>query len=92
MPGENLLDPEFGCALKYFLFSPMTNDNANNIGEAISQAITKYEPRVNIEFIDVIMDKNKYTYEITLTVGIPSLSISSERFNVRASEAGGVEI
>lgn len=88
MRGENLLDPEFGLGLKRYLFIPVNEDNAENIGNDIVSGLEKYEPRVNIDLIEVRAVPSKYMYEIDMTLSIPYLSITKKVYQLTASESG----
>lgn len=48
-PGERIMRPDFGCAIWELLFAPV---NANSLGlmrEAVREAVTRWEPRVELE-------------------------------------------
>lgn len=53
-PGERFLIPTFGCNLWGYLFQPVTQMVAKQIGNTILDAIEKWEPRVNVENITVV--------------------------------------
>ena len=53
-PGERLMRPQFGCRIWDLMFEPI---NANTIGlmsEAVKDAISQWEPRIDLE--DVVID------------------------------------
>lgn len=53
-PGERLMRPQFGCRIWDLLFEPV---NANTIGlmsEAVRDAVSQWEPRVDLD--DVVVD------------------------------------
>lgn len=72
-PGQRLLLPEFGVNLKRYIFSPVSDVNAEAIGEFILQAIERWEPRVSVEEIKIVPNIDAQSYEITLDLYIPSL-------------------
>ena len=76
-PGQKILSPTFGLDLKRYLFSPLTTDIAENIGETILLGLERWEPRVRIINVHVLVDIILYQYEITLTIAIPSLNIEN---------------
>jgi phage baseplate assembly protein W len=80
IPGQKVLEPEFGLDLKRFLFEPLTDFTAKFIGETIYNGITRWEPRVRIVNIDVVRDYDNYQFIITLTLLIPKLSNSRVKF------------
>ena len=80
-PGQKLLSPNYGLSISQFLFMPLTNDTAEQIGEMILHGIKLYEPRVSVVNINVNMNILHEQYEITLTLRIPQLSNSTVRFD-----------
>lgn len=72
-PGQKILNPYFGCNLMQYLFTPVNQTVAKQVGDEIYQAITAWEPRVNVEKIQVIMDEDEHQYTINLFVKIPPL-------------------
>jgi phage baseplate assembly protein W len=53
-PGERLMRPQFGCRIWDLLFEPI---NANTLGlmaEAVRDAVSQWEPRIQLE--DVVID------------------------------------
>ena len=87
-PGEKLLDPEFGLALKRYLFDPLSEDIAQNIGQTIMTGLARYEPRVLINSITVIPDFDQNQYIITLYISIPVLNISDAQYNGELNTEG----
>ena len=76
-PGQKILNPEFGLALRQYLFEPLTFDIAENIGETILLGVTEFEPRVRVENVHVVVDFDANEYEITLKLRVPALNNSS---------------
>jgi len=54
VPGERFLVPEFGSNLKQYLFEPVTKFTADRIGNHIFNAVKKWEPRVLVDYINVV--------------------------------------
>ena len=75
-PGQKILNPEFGLALRQYLFEPLSYDIAENIGETILLGVTEYEPRVRVVHINVTVDFDAHEYEITLKLAVPALNNS----------------
>lgn len=46
--GQKLLDPNFGCSLDQFLFEKVSELGGKAIGDEIFNAISQYEPRVDV--------------------------------------------
>jgi uncharacterized protein len=53
-PGERIMNTAFGCNLKNYIFEPDTILKEDVISD-IKSAITKWEPRVNIVYINANM-------------------------------------
>jgi len=81
IPGEKLLNPEFGVSLRRFLFDPLSKDVAEMIGESILDGVTRYEPRVRIESVEVLMDETRQEYVVSLILTIPQLNISNKQYD-----------
>jgi phage baseplate assembly protein W len=55
-PGERVMRPQFGCRIWDLLFEPI---NANTLGlmaEAVRDALSQWEPRVDVEEVEVEPD------------------------------------
>ena len=76
IPGQKILNPEFGVNLTQWLFEPVTEYTAREIGEAIQYGINRFEPRVQLTHVSVISDPDNNQYIIKLAIQIPSLNIS----------------
>lgn len=55
-PGERVMLPEFGAGLKRFLFEPNTVPTHRLMEEKIGQSLALWEPRINVEAIDILVD------------------------------------
>lgn len=60
-PGERIGRPELGCGLRRFLFAPNTVATRTLIRDAVSEALARFEPRVNLEAVDVLTDRQEET-------------------------------
>ena len=76
-PGEKLLNPNFGLDLRDYLFEPITETRAFFLGTDLYNGLVDQEPRVLIDTLDVVAVTDENTYEITLSISIPSLNINS---------------
>tara|TARA_R110002110_G_scaffold16764_8_gene72163 strand:- start:897 stop:1373 length:477 start_codon:yes stop_codon:yes gene_type:complete len=74
MPGQKLLNPEYGLNLAQFLFIPASQTMAQMIGNRLLEGIQEYEPRVSVVNINVSVDEEAAEYEIDLSLKIPKLS------------------
>jgi len=53
-PGERLMRPDFGCKIWELLFEPINANTLGLMGEAVREAIGRWEPRVTLD--DVRLD------------------------------------
>lgn len=74
MPRQRLLNPNYGLNLKQFLFEQANEYTARIIARKIEQGIQRYEPRVSINFIEVVVDEENNLYDISLNLNVPSLN------------------
>lgn len=51
--GERVMVPEYGCAMENLLFEPLTTTLATFMKDLIKTAILYYEPRIDVEKIDM---------------------------------------
>ena len=67
--GQKLLSPDFGSNLEQYLFTPITNVNAQAVGDDILKTINKYEPRIQVTnvLVDPQADKNQYYISVSYT-------------------------
>jgi phage baseplate assembly protein W len=68
--GQKILNPDFGCSLEQYLFTPITESNARAIGNEILRGIAKYEPRINVNNVFVLpnIDRNLYNISVYYTL------------------------
>jgi phage baseplate assembly protein W len=74
VPGQNLLNPRYGLNLVQYLFEPVSETNANFIGNTIVNHLNVYEPRIRVTSLDVLVNEDEQTYNITLSIEIPALN------------------
>jgi phage baseplate assembly protein W len=73
-PKQRILDPEYGLDITQFLFENVNEFTARLISRKIYQNIRKYEPRVELNTVDIIVDEEYNRYNISLNIRIPSLN------------------
>ncbi len=88
MPGQKILNPTFGLNLLYFIFNGISQSNARILGETILKGITKYEPRVNVDNIDVTLDIENQQYNIDMIISVPTLNINGIEVKSTLAESG----
>ncbi len=52
-PGERIMNPSFGCNLNQFVHETISESLFSHIKEVISDAIIRYEARIDIEDIEI---------------------------------------
>lgn len=57
-PGERVMLPDFGAGLKRFLYQPNTVTTHRLIEEAIVQSLDQWEPRIEVDSVDVEIDES----------------------------------
>ena len=55
-PGERIVLPDFGAGLGRFLFEPNNAATHARIEDAITTALARWEPRIDVEAVDVVPD------------------------------------
>lgn len=91
-PGQKLLNPEFGLALRQYIFEPLSYDTAENIGETILLGVTEFEPRVRVDNVHVVVDFDANEYEITLKLRVPALNNNNMTISGRLDADGFTSI
>ncbi len=55
--GERAMSPDFGCSIYDLVFSVVNTDSMGMIKESVREALTIWEPRIDIMNIDVSQDE-----------------------------------
>ena len=77
IPGERILNPEFGSKLRLYLYEGITERNKEQIVAEIRSVCLKWEPRVNIISVrpgNNVLDTEDNIVRLDITFTIPSLS------------------
>lgn len=88
IPGQKILNPTFGLNLLYYLFTGITAENARMLGDTILKGITKFEPRVTVDNINITTDYENQQYTIDLFLSVPSLNIKGLQVKGTLAESG----
>jgi uncharacterized protein len=79
-PGERVMRPTFGCRAYELIFEPRSAETASLLQEYVSEALTMWEPRIDVQSINVINDDAQESaflveidYEIKATHDIRSI-------------------
>lgn len=73
VPGERFLLPDYGSDLRRYVFEPITEFQGKLVGREIYSSITKWEPRVRVNNIDIVGRPDRNEYEVTLILQVPFL-------------------
>ena len=77
IPGERILNPEFGQRLQQYLYEGITEFNVEQIMSEIRSLTLRWEPRVNIVKVvnvSTIQQTEENTVELRIVFTIPSIS------------------
>lgn len=61
-PGERLMRPEFGAGIRNFIHHPNNETTRALIADAALRALTRWEPRVTIEEVRVVADRERLSH------------------------------
>lgn len=82
IPGERVLDPEFGNNLRYYLYNGINTYNEEQIVAEIQRCVMKYEPRVRIyKIVNVSTVQDTEENTIRLDVKYTINGIDDQTFN-----------
>ena len=87
-PGERILEPTFGLNLKQWLFEPLDEFTAQEIGETIVSGIKRFEPRVEIKNVNVNINYEQHEYTIQLVMSVPALNINDKTYDAILAQPG----
>ena len=59
MPGERITNLNFGCQLEHSLFDNIDSNFSTYINDTIKMAILRYEPRIDVNQIELDLDQNQ---------------------------------
>lgn len=78
-PGERVMRPDYGSGLEDLLFEPVNTGLITYIKDLIQKAILYYEPRVDLQNLEIFTDEvNEGRVKVELTVIIRA---TNSRFN-----------
>ena len=60
-PGERPMRPEFGCRLRDYVFRGANELVAGELGNEVKDSLTRWEPRVFVQAVNVTPDRNDRT-------------------------------
>jgi phage baseplate assembly protein W len=71
-PGERLMRPAFGCAIWDLLFHPSNHNTLGLMRHAVREAVGRWEPRVELDAVDVTLAEHGTKVVIDLVYRIRS--------------------
>ncbi len=60
-PGERPMRPEYGCAIHDYVFATIDADTAGRISSEVRAALVRWEPRIEVQGVDVTVDPKDQT-------------------------------
>jgi phage baseplate assembly protein W len=88
IPGQKILNPIFGLNLYFYLFNGISYNNGKMLGETILKGLTRYEPRVTVDNINITTDIENQQYTIDMILSVPTLNIEGLEVKGTLSESG----
>jgi phage baseplate assembly protein W len=64
--GERVMNPNFGCGLRKFLFEGITDDNSETLINSLTDSISVFVPQITVR--DIILDPSPDSNSVNLTV------------------------
>jgi phage baseplate assembly protein W len=64
--GERVMNPNFGCGLRKFLFEGITDDNSETLINSLTDSISVFVPQITVR--EIILDPSPDSNSVNLTV------------------------
>lgn len=83
VPGERVMRPAFGVNLRNFVFENLISSDLSTLKSEIEEKIRIYEPRVDVDYVDLIPDPDTNGLQIKIIVTMkkdPKKQLSIEQF------------
>lgn len=77
-PGERMMQPDFGCGLNQFVFDAVSIQRIGMIESSIREALTRFEPRIDILNLRVDMDESEVEGRLNVTLSYRVRSTNNE--------------
>jgi hypothetical protein len=61
IPGERPMRPEYGCGIHNYVFASIDPDTAGRMAGEVRSALVRWEPRIDVEGVDVTVDPKDQT-------------------------------
>ena len=59
--GERPMRPDYGCAIHDYVFATIDADTAGRIAAEVRASLVRWEPRIEVEAVDVTIDPTEQT-------------------------------
>lgn len=80
--GERVMQPEYGCNLEDYLFESLSSTMIGYIKDRVMNSILYYEPRIQVEKIEVTSDDSVELFEGRFTIIVEyTIPGTNSRFN-----------
>lgn len=79
-PGERVMRPDYGCSVEDLLFEPINASLLSYIRNLIDRSILYYEPRIQLNNIDISEDENLLEGRLKIEIDI-TVRTTNGRFN-----------
>lgn len=92
IPGERIINPEFGSFLRKYLYEPITDENQERIAAEIRQCVLRWEPRVTVTRVAKVTDVDDVennTVRLDIHYTIKGLDGQQFVYRYEYSRAGG---
>lgn len=66
VPGSRLFEPQFGIGIERYLFEEFSPATGQAIGKAIETGLSKYEPRIALQSVEVSLLEADLSYNIVV--------------------------
>ena len=64
--GERVMNPNFGCDLRRFLFEGITETNMEAVAASLANSISIFVPEINVTNIEVVPEPDSNTINLTV--------------------------
>lgn len=79
LPGEKFFDPTFGSNITASLFETFDEFSASAIRDEIQTSIRNFEPRVNLESVEVTPDYDNNSFDVVIRYEIIGLAVPPQQ-------------
>ena len=78
-PGEKIFNPEFGSEISKVLFENIDEISAISIKDEIETSIRNYEPRVNLEEVDIEPNYDNNQFDVRINYKIVGIDVPPQQ-------------